>query len=133
MKAFICIVAIILAAPALSQRKNQPPPGSFDRLPQNQAISQLSPAQMQRFFNNADSVRVLTGCFANLAACPNPTAASLTRQILSLGAGGSCAPCSAAEQSNMNALVKLFVESYRTKYPAQFEQVKPYIAHVLQN
>ncbi|XP_018011958.1 uncharacterized protein LOC108669169 [Hyalella azteca] len=131
MKIFICIIAIALTRSAVSQQ--QAPSGSFDRLPQNQAISQLSSAQMQRFFNNADSVRVLTGCFANLAACPNPTASSIAGQILSLGAGGSCAPCSAAEQSNMNALVKLFVESYRTKYPAQFEQVKPYIAHVLQN
>ncbi|KAF2368558.1 Insect odorant-binding protein A10/Ejaculatory bulb-specific protein 3 [Trinorchestia longiramus] len=130
MKIFACLILVTLGSSTLAQT---PPPGSFDRLPENQSIGSLTPAQLQRFFNNVESVNTLTSCFADLASCPNPTAANLANQILKLGPGGSCAPCPADQQERMNSLVKIFLENYRTKYPELFEQVKPYIAHVIQN
>ncbi|KAF2368560.1 Insect odorant-binding protein A10/Ejaculatory bulb-specific protein 3 [Trinorchestia longiramus] len=134
----LLVVALAAGSPQRSLSPTQPQSqattgteGDFNLLPAGTRLSQVTKEQLDKFFNNEQSVTTLTQCLLKPRSCTSETGRNLVRQVSALKNKGQCADCSQEEQSRLNEIIYYFVKNYRDRYPELWDMALPRVIHIV--
>ncbi|XP_047738086.1 uncharacterized protein LOC108669154 [Hyalella azteca] len=105
--------------------------GDFNLLPPGTRLSELTTAQLDKFFANTASVQSLTNCLVNPKGCKSESGRNLVKQITSLKSRGQCTDCAPGEQQRLNEIIYYFVKNFRDRHPDMWDLALPRVIHIV--